>query len=339
MGSNDREGDETQPRLGPLLIVFDFDGTLIQENSDLVPFKELSFGKALVPRFASLRKEQGMGWTQVMQTQLAELATQEGYSKAGLLSCMRDIKMDPVLCHALKTLKGCQTPQVKLVIASDANTVFIEEILTANGIDNDTFASIYTNSGTWSTSDVLDVQPYQPLDAPHECPRLCPPNMCKTTIIQRVLRDFHLEDLENLRTVYVGDGSNDFCPSLSLQATDSVLVREGLALHKLIEKTLETEQTDQTAISSLGAPLSLQQAGDSHETTIEIESDFQVPQKVAAQVKIWQTHEQLGYMLLALIGEQSPQIKNAQATDAPDDCINAAERKLAQLTVEKGSHI
>jgi len=37
------------------------------------------------------------------------------------------------------------------------------------------------------------------------------------------------------RTVYVGDGGNDFCPSLRLKETDYIFPRDNYALHKKIE--------------------------------------------------------------------------------------------------------
>jgi pyridoxal phosphate phosphatase PHOSPHO2 len=327
-----------EARSRPLLIVFDFDGTLIEENSDLVPFKELSYGKSLGPRFITLRKEQGMGWTQIMQTQLAELATREGYSKADLSSCIRDVKIDPTLRRALKTLKHCQDPQTKLAIASDANTVFIEEILDANDIESGTFASIYTNSGTWSANDVLDVQPYQPLAIPHGCPRACPPNMCKTTILERALRDIELGNVEDLRTIYVGDGGNDFCPSLSLKATDLVLVREGLALHKLIDKASVDESSDDATTGSHENPATSDHAQSFPPGAVQVPDSSQLSQKVVAEVKIWKTHEQLGQLLLELIGEVPAAIKKPLPT-APDDSISSTVERVAQLNLEKGSHI
>jgi pyridoxal phosphate phosphatase PHOSPHO2 len=323
----------------PLLLIFDFDHTLCDVNSDLVPFNELSYGKALIPRFTTLRKEQGMGWTQIMQSQLAELAIQEGYSKAGLLECIRNVKMDTGLVHALKTLHKSSEPPVRMVIASDANTIFISEILAANDIDETTFASIYTNEGSWSANDVLQVEPYQSPDTPHECPRGCPVNMCKTAIKKRAMEELGLANAENLRIVYIGDGGNDFCPSLSLKQSDLVFARDGFALQKLIEKGLAVDPAEQPAT---GPPASEDSAGDQN-TSSSIPADesstLQLSQKVMAEVRLWNAHNQLGQMLLGLIGPEPLPPKSDSKPSRSIPIIDDIDHGIAQMAISKESHI
>lgn len=322
----------------PLLIVFDFDHTLINANSDLVPFQELPYGQPLVPRFTSLRKEQGLGWTQIMQSQLAELAAQEGYSKADVLACLRNLKMDPALVHALKTLQRSQSPPAKLVIASDANTIFINEILSANGIEDGTFCAVYTNHGSWSANDVVQVEPYQPSDTPHNCPRACPVNMCKSSILRRAMTELQLVDVKDLRTVYVGDGGNDFCPSLSLSAADLVLVREGFALQRLIEKAMAGAELEQTSASGL-QHTSTQDATSSAETTAEHIPETKQAHTVSAEVKIWHTHQELGHLLLDVVGERPLVPKDAVNPNNSDPPLDTVTDSLSKMTISKGSHI
>lgn len=283
-----------------LLVVFDFDHTLVDVDSDLVLFQSLPYGQCLLPCFASLREVEGLAWTQIMQRQLTALAAQEDYSKADVLKCVRNVKIDPALLAALRTLRECQTPPVTLVIASDANTVFINQILEANGVDVGTFSRIYTNGGRWSPDDVLEVQPYQSVDAPHGCPRACPANMCKTSILQRARRELGLDFIEDLRTIYVGDGGNDFCPSLSLTAGDLVLARNGFTLQKLI-------YGGSTAAVRPLLPADSSQAGVVNVDTIEEAMNAESTQRnssVAAEVRLWESQGQLGCMLRSVLGEQ-----------------------------------
>ena len=324
----------------PLLIVCDFDHTLINVNSDLVPFQELPYGQPLVSRFTSLRKEQGLGWTQIMQSQLAELAAQDGYTKADVLACLRNVKMDPALVHALSAFHQSQSPPVKLAIASDANTVFISEILNANGIGDGTFSAVYTNAGSWSTDDVLQVEPYQPLDTPHQCPRACPANMCKSTILRRALAELNLQDTQGLRTVYIGDGGNDLCPSLSLSTTDLVLVREGFALQKLIEKGTAGEELMSVPTSETGLPHpSIPNPTSSAEATAEHVPDPKQAHTVSAQVQIWRTHEQLAGILLDIISERPQMLENCSGPENPDAAVDDVAQGLSKTTISKGSHI
>lgn len=273
----------TQPR-ATLLVVCDFDHTLIDVNSDLVLFRQLSYGKPLLPRFISLRQEHGMGWTQIMQSQLAELAAADGYCKTDVLKCLHDVKMDPILISALQKLHSSRIPLVKLVIASDSNTIFINEILKANGFPEGTFPLVYTNTATWTTTDTIHVEPYQPISSPHQCPRNCPANMCKTSILQTARKALDLVATEQLQTVYVGDGGNDFCPSLSLADSDLVLVRDGLALQKLIDNAASA--SDESERQGSGT-----------------EKDPPLTEKVIAQTKMWKTQSELGEMLLQLVSQ------------------------------------
>ncbi|ETN42404.1 uncharacterized protein HMPREF1541_01558 [Cyphellophora europaea CBS 101466] len=304
----------------PLLVVCDFDHTLINVNSDLVLFHELPYGQSLIPSFVSLRKEQGLGWTQTMQAQLAALAEQDGYSKGDMLECLGRVKMDPVLLAALEKLHKNQAPKVKFVIASDANTIFIDEILRANGVEKDTFSKIYTNPGMWAEHDVLRVEPYQSIDAPHECLRACPPNMCKSSILRRAVKELKLEDATDLRAVYVGDGGNDFCPALELSETDLVLVREGFALQKLIDKAAIEASTDPESPA---------------------ESDKQSDTKsVKAQIKLWNTQEELGQLLVQLVGGDAPVPVSSPTQDQVETAVQQLEHDLAaKATIGDGPHL
>lgn len=249
-----------------LLVACDFDRTLIDTNSDLVLFDKLPYGQPLRQRFTTLRQE-GLGWTQIMQTQLADLAYQEGYSKGDVLASMHDVKMDPVLVSALQELRASQGLSLKLIIISDANTIFIDEILNANGLGEGIFDEVYTNPARWTNTDAIYVEPYQPLSVSHGCQRKCEANMCKSNILKLARQQLGLSD--DARTIYVGDGSNDFCPSLDLLHSDLVLARDEHPLQKLIDKAkLDPEEKSE---------------------------------KVTTQVKIWTTQQELGEMLLQLV--------------------------------------
>ena len=204
-----------------------------------------------------------------MQTQLSNLSKQEGYSKADVLGCLHDINMDPLLISALQDLRSSKGASLKLVILSDANTIFIDEILKANGLSEGIFDRVYTNPAAWTDEDGIAVEPYQISLSPHGCRRNCPANMCKSSILERARRELGLDENEGeLHTVYVGDGSNDLCPSLGLLPSDLVLARGGYRLEKLIEKA-KMEPDEET-------------------------------EKVRAKVKIWATQRELGEMLLQL---------------------------------------
>jgi pyridoxal phosphate phosphatase PHOSPHO2 len=93
--------------------------------------------------------------------------------------------------------------------------------------------------------------------------------MCKSNVLKIARQELGLSDnAGNLRTIYVGDGSNDLCPSLSLLPSDLVLARDGYSLQKLIAKAKNGPEEQS--------------------------------EKVTAQVKTWTTQRELGEMLLQL---------------------------------------
>jgi pyridoxal phosphate phosphatase PHOSPHO2 len=285
-----------------ILVVFDFDRTLISENSDVVLFDQLPYGQPLRPRFSALRGERRLGWTQIMQTQLADLAVQQGYSKDDVLQCLRSVIMDPILLDALRALRSSQSPRVVMAIASDANTIFIDEILRSNGLGEGLFEAVHTNPAVWAEGDVIHVEPYQPVDAPHSCARGCSANMCKGKILREVREKLGLKDVEGLRTIFVGDGTNDFCPSLSLGPNDLVLAREGFALQKLIDEA-NAADGEGAAGGHIGPPAQILDRGGNHTST---EGGRSGVQRVVAETKLWKTQKDLGKLLLRLVG-RSPE--------------------------------
>ena len=63
-------------------------------------------------------------------------------------------------------------------------------------------------------------------------------NLCKG----QILEDYIASSEKKFSLVcYVGDGKNDFCPSLRLSANDLVCVREGFSLVKYIQQMAEKE--------------------------------------------------------------------------------------------------
>ncbi|CAM9662140.1 unnamed protein product, partial [Discosporangium mesarthrocarpum] len=112
-------------------------------------------------------------------------------------------------------------------IVSDANEVFINNVLSHHGLNPLFNQGVHTNGGAFTEDGRLDVHPYCPVDAPHGC-NLCPPNMCKGSIVDGLLRGSSGKAERIFDTViYVGDGGGDFCPTLRLRERDLVLARGG----------------------------------------------------------------------------------------------------------------
>ena len=57
--------------------------------------------------------------------------------------------------------------------------------------------------------------------------------MCKGDVLEKHIKE-HSRKIDSV--VYVGDGSNDFCPTLRLKDRDYVAIREGYKLHHAVKE-------------------------------------------------------------------------------------------------------
>mmetsp|Transcript_25618 Transcript_25618/g.40135 ORF Transcript_25618/g.40135 Transcript_25618/m.40135 type:complete len:122 (+) Transcript_25618:307-672(+) len=111
------------------LMVFDFDYTLIDENSDTYVVFELSKDPEAAKHRLSQASKQN-AWTRGMDTEMRVLA-EEGRLLKDLETCLAEIKMEPEIRNAMKHLSS-EGWDVRIL--SDANTWFIPVILKANGV-------------------------------------------------------------------------------------------------------------------------------------------------------------------------------------------------------------
>ncbi|KAF9389709.1 putative phosphatase phospho1 [Podila verticillata] len=208
------------------LFVFDFDWTLIECDSDNWVFQHLNKNLYQV-QLESAGKVQ---WTDLQQRLLGELFA-AGVSRKDIEDTLSRVPFDADMIEALTLMK---THGSELYILSDANTVYIETVLKAHKIDH-LFTRILTNPAKFDDQGRLNVVRFHGLDkAPHGCHLPCEPNICKGQELQKLI-DSQCWD----QVIYMGDSTNDFCPSTRLQSSDVVLARKGLLLESLITKSPE----------------------------------------------------------------------------------------------------
>ncbi|KAF9571295.1 putative phosphatase phospho1 [Mortierella alpina] len=120
----------------------------------------------------------------------------------------------------------------ELCIISDANTFYIDTILKA----------IITNPGHFDEQGRLHVSRFHGLNLePHGCINPCQPNLCKGRELQKLVDAQSWDQI-----VYMGDSTNDFCPSTRLRAHDLVLARAELLLEKAIKAQPESVKANVT---------------------------------------------------------------------------------------------
>ncbi|KAG0366309.1 phosphatase phospho-type [Gamsiella multidivaricata] len=218
------------PPLAERLFVFDFDWTLIDADSDNWVFENLS-KELYQQQLDAVGKVQ---WTDLQQRLLGELFDR-GVFRGDIERTLSQIPFAPEMIEALRLMKS---QGAELYILSDANTVYIETVLKAYNIDQ-LFTKVITNPAAFDERGRLDVIRFHGLDKePHNCPLPCQPNLCKGREIQKLI------DAQSWKQViYMGDSTNDFCPSTRLQSKDVVLARRGLLLEKEIKENPQLVKT------------------------------------------------------------------------------------------------
>ncbi|KAG4961498.1 hypothetical protein JHK87_038131 [Glycine soja] len=205
-----------------IVVIFDFDSTIIECDSDNWVLDE--FG--LTEKFYQLLPN--MLWNPLMDKMMNELHSQ-GKTIEDIVQVLNRTPMHPRIVPAIKAAYslGCE-----LKIVSDANIFFIETILKHHGVWN-CFSEVTANPSYVNEEGRLRISPYHDyLKCSHGC-NLCPPNMCKGMITERIQNSV---DAAGEKFIYLGDGSGDFCPSLKLKDRDYLMPRKNFPLCDLVSE-------------------------------------------------------------------------------------------------------
>ncbi|CAI0392127.1 unnamed protein product [Linum tenue] len=206
------------------VVVFDFDKTIIDVDSDNWVVDELGFTdlfNQLLPT---------MPWNSLMGRMMKEIH-EHGRNIDDIVGALQRVPIHPRVAPAIKSAHalGCE-----LRIVSDANLFFIETILEHLGLRN-YFSEINTNPGFVDEEGRLRISPYHDFTkSAHGC-TLCPPNMCKGLIIERIQATIAKEG-GSKKLIYLGDGAGDYCPSLKLTESDYVMPRKNFPVWELISR-------------------------------------------------------------------------------------------------------
>ncbi|KIJ49670.1 hypothetical protein M422DRAFT_28036 [Sphaerobolus stellatus SS14] len=210
------------------LVVFDFDWSFVDQDTDRWIFEVLA--PHLRRKMKNLKDE--VQWTDLVAQTLVELHAL-GKTREEIENALRILPVHPAMIRGVQKLKAATDKETKFVILSNSNTVFISTILEHKQI-TDLFEEVTTNPAEWDPSGLLKVRRrVDPSGPQHSCQVGCSPNMCKGEELDAFLAR-QAEGFD--RVVYVGDGSNDYCPILRLRSQDLALVRKFRGLEKRINK-------------------------------------------------------------------------------------------------------
>ncbi|WWC64507.1 uncharacterized protein I303_107117 [Kwoniella dejecticola CBS 10117] len=217
------------------LVVFDFDWSFVDQDTDRWVFEVLS---TELRRLLQSRKSAGSGMQctpDVVNDTMKDLY-EKGFKKEDILEALRILPFHPAMKRAVTSLQS-RSKDTTFLCLSNSNEVYIGTILEKHGLSN-LFADIITNPAHWNPDapDHLIIGRRLPAsEPPHGCGVGCLANMCKGDELDAYLASHGGKDSYE-KIVYVGDGGNDFCPLLRMRKGDLGLVRKGLELDARVKE-------------------------------------------------------------------------------------------------------
>ncbi|XP_075436451.1 phosphoethanolamine/phosphocholine phosphatase isoform X2 [Ascaphus truei] len=207
------------------LLTFDFDETIVNENSDdsvvrAAPRQEL-------PDWLRQTFQEGF-YNQYMQ-RVFEYLGDNGVRLLDLQDVYENIPLSPGMSDLFRFLAKNQE-HFEIILISDANMFGIESSLRCHGWHS-LFRRVISNPTNSEKSGHLILGPYHS----HTCPQ-CPANMCKRKILTEYLTERAQDGVEFEKLLYVGDGANDFCPSVVLTSTGVAFPRKNYPMHQMIRE-------------------------------------------------------------------------------------------------------
>ncbi|SPO26278.1 uncharacterized protein UTRI_02554 [Ustilago trichophora] len=218
------------PRIsGKQLIVFDFDWSLVDQDTDRYVHE------ALYPalRAELQRRKSNEQFTDLCADLLVKLHS-HGFGPSDIQSALCTLPFHPGVKRGVSNLKAAG--QTTFFLLSNSNTVYISTILSHHKL-SDLFDEIVTNPAEFNSEGTLILQRRILASDPHQhgCKVGCSPNICKGSELESFLeRNGGRQAFE--RIIYVGDGGNDYCPILRLDSHDLALVRKFRGLQTRIAK-------------------------------------------------------------------------------------------------------
>lgn len=201
-----------------MLVAFDFDHTIADENTDIV-VRNLLPKEKITDEVTKLYRSDG--WTAYMQ-KIFLLLHEHGIKPETIEEAVKKI---PVTNGVDKLLEFLHKNNNEVIIISDSNSVFIQKWLEATCLSH-TVRKVFTNPAHYDDDGCLRIQMYHVQDW---C-ELSTKNLCKGHILEEYLKERKKAGVAFHRVVYVGDGKNDLCPCLRLGQSDIAFPRHGYAL-------------------------------------------------------------------------------------------------------------
>ncbi len=209
------------------LAAFDFDHTIVNDNSDIVARNLIPKSYKIPDKVTELYNAQH-GWNQYM-AEIFKILHEMNVTKNDIVTAITSIPEVPGIIELIKYLVA---KNFDVIIISDSNMEFIQCWCEANGI-NKLISMVYSNPANFTENDLLTLQPFHKQTT---C-QLSQVNLCKAQVLEEHIARNRENGITYDKVFYVGDGGNDYCPITKLRSEDYGCARIGFKLTKLLAET------------------------------------------------------------------------------------------------------
>ncbi|XP_076269870.1 putative phosphatase phospho2 [Rhynchophorus ferrugineus] len=215
------------------LAVFDFDHTIIDDNSDTAVLQLINRTK--IPN--ELKKlYKADGWTAYMQG-IFKVLYENNIQQPDINNLIKNIPEVQGMSNLIRELHDNMNYDV--IIISDSNTHFIQIWLEMNNLQGK-ILKVFSNPAQFDDAGLLCIRMYHVQDV---C-ALSTKNLCKGMIMENFVKEQHSNNIIYERIIYIGDGENDICPILRLNEKGIACVRNKYRCLVLVNKILNGESID-----------------------------------------------------------------------------------------------
>jgi len=227
------------------LVVFDFDETLVDCNSDTWIHK-------LAPEHRipdELNFKPGQDYFKHVQSVLHYLHGQR-VTEQQYYDCLVTMPTVKGMINPLVTTLAKYPEKYDMIILSDSNSFFIGSFLKCKSLQN-AITTVITNPARFGTDGQLLIDEYHIQDY---C-TLSSRNLCKGEALKNYIGKRMLDHNTVYTCInYIGDGENDLCPCTKLSPRDRVFPRLGYSLSRLCARLMQEQNDDNLESSTNPTP-------------------------------------------------------------------------------------
>lgn len=217
------------------LAVLDFDHTVVDGNTDTIVADLLE--KSVRNSVRDLYQKDG--WTAYMQA-IFELLHKNNIQQQQITTTINNIPAVNGFPNLIKQLN--EQFNYDVIIISDSNSYFIDSWLESNQLKKH-ILNTFTNPAKFENG-LLKIEMFHLQDY---C-TLSTKNLCKGQIMDDFKEEQRQRNVVYAKTVYIGDGNNDFCPILRLKECDLACVRENFKCAELVKLAQEGQSFDKSGV-------------------------------------------------------------------------------------------